>query len=79
MPSAGDILDQLRRDHGKALAELDAIDAEGDARRCLARLARVRRAWMIHALAEETVVYRALELDAATLGALVERARLANG
>ena len=56
-----DIREQLRRDHEQALAELDALgSSEGDAQslRCLVRL---RRSWVIHALAEETVVYRALE------------------
>ena len=56
-----DIREQLRRDHAKALAELAAVGAEADARRAQARLARLRHAWMVHALAEETVVYRALE------------------
>jgi hemerythrin superfamily protein len=56
-----DVRQQLRRDHQKALAELDAIAAEPDARRSQVRLARLRRAWMVHALAEETVVYRAVE------------------
>lgn len=56
-----DIREQLRRDHAKALAELGAVGEESDARRAQARLARLRHAWMIHALAEETVVYRALE------------------
>jgi hemerythrin superfamily protein len=61
-----DIREQLRRDHAKALAELAAVGEEADARRAQARLARLRRAWMVHALAEETVVYRALEGAAAT-------------
>jgi len=56
-----DIREQLRRDHAKALAELAAVGAEADERRAQARLARLRHAWMVHALAEETVVYRALE------------------
>ena len=56
-----DVREQLRHDHVKALAELDGIAREADAGRCQARLARLRRAWMIHALAEETVVYRGLE------------------
>jgi hemerythrin superfamily protein len=56
-----DIREQLRRDHAKALAELAAIGEEADSRRAQARLARLRHAWMIHALAEETVVYRAIE------------------
>ena len=56
-----DIREQLRRDHAKALAELDAIGKEPDGVRAQARLARLRHAWMIHALAEESVVYRALE------------------
>jgi len=56
-----DIRDHLRRDHESALAELDALRAEGDDHRCRFRLVKLRRAWMIHALAEEAVVYRALE------------------
>jgi hypothetical protein len=56
-----DIRDQLRRDHDSALAELEALRADGDAERCFAALGRLRRTWVIHALAEETVVYRALE------------------
>ena len=56
-----DIRDQLRADHEKALAELEALQGESDPQRCYERLAQLRRAWVIHALAEETVVYRALE------------------
>ena len=56
-----DIREQLRRDHTRALAELDGIARESDAHRSLVRLARLRRAWMIHALAEESVVYRSVE------------------
>lgn len=56
-----DIRAQLRRDHEKALAELEALRAETDPKRSHAMLAEMRRGWMIHALAEETVVYRALE------------------
>lgn len=60
-PQADDIRDQLRRDHALALAELEALRDESDDRRCQETLGRLRRAWVIHALAEETVVYRALE------------------
>jgi hemerythrin superfamily protein len=56
-----DIREQLRRDHQKALAELDGIARESDAHRSQVRLARLRRAWMVHALAEESVVYRVIE------------------
>lgn len=59
-----DIREQLRRDHAKALAELAALGSEPDGRRAQARLARLRHAWMVHALAEESVVYRALEGEA---------------
>lgn len=41
-----EIREQLRRDHAKALAELDAIASEPDGRRAQARLARLRHAWM---------------------------------
>ena len=56
-----DIRDQLRRDHESALADLEALRVETADLRCHAILRRLRRAWVIHALAEETVVYRALE------------------
>lgn len=56
-----DIRDQLRKDHEEALAGLEALrSADGDAQ-ALKCLARLRRSWVIHALAEETVVYRAIE------------------
>jgi hypothetical protein len=58
---AGDIRVQLRRDHERALQELEALRGEKDERRCRERLNRVRQAWVVHALAEESVVYRALE------------------
>jgi hemerythrin-like domain-containing protein len=56
-----DIRDQLRKDHESVLAELDALRSDCDEKRCLEMLQRLRRSWMTHALAEETVVYRALE------------------
>ena len=56
-----DIRDQLRRDHETALAELEALRNETEDARCHPRILQLRRAWVIHALAEETVVYRALE------------------
>jgi hypothetical protein len=61
LASSHDIRDQLRTDHEVALAELDALRLEKDERRALSRLRELRQAWVIHALAEETVVYRALE------------------
>jgi hypothetical protein len=57
----GDVRDLLRNEHEAVLADLDALRDVADARETLARLALVRRKWMIHALAEETVVYNALE------------------
>ena len=56
-----DIRDQLRQDHQSVLAELEALRAECDEQGCLRQLRQLRRSWVIHALAEETVVYRALE------------------
>ena len=56
-----DVRDQLRRDHDLALAELEALRTEKDDRRATARLQALRQSWMVHALAEETVVYRVLE------------------
>ena len=64
-----DIRDQLRRDHESVLAELEALRSERDEQRGLALLRQLRRSWVIHALAEETVVYRALEgIEAANDG-----------
>jgi hemerythrin-like domain-containing protein len=64
-----DIRDQLRQDHESVLAELEALRSEREEQRCLARLRQLRRSWVIHALAEETVVYRALEgIEAANDG-----------
>jgi hemerythrin superfamily protein len=60
-PPATDIRDQLRRDHQLALAELEALRRECEEHRCIAMLRDLRRAWIVHTLAEETVVYRALE------------------
>ena len=60
-PEAADVRLQLRRDHEASLEELEALRHESDADRCHFMLRRLRRAWVIHALAEETVVYRALE------------------
>lgn len=56
-----DIRDRLRRDHELALAELEALRRERDEHRRHAMLRDMRRAWMIHTLAKESVVYRALE------------------
>ncbi|HUQ27638.1 MAG TPA: hemerythrin domain-containing protein [Usitatibacter sp.] len=64
-----DIRDQLRQDHESVLAELEALRSERDEQRGLALLRQLRRSWVIHALAEETVVYRALEgIEAANDG-----------
>jgi hemerythrin superfamily protein len=53
----------LRLDHEAVLAEIDALRgaAANDAHECIERLRALRRQWVIHALAEETVIYKALE------------------
>ena len=56
-----DVRDQLRRDHDLALAELEALRLQKDPHQAHAQLRHLRQLWMVHALAEETVVYRALE------------------
>jgi hemerythrin-like domain-containing protein len=56
-----DIRDLLRQDHEDVLASLERLRLESDARFSLAQLNHLRRKWVIHALAEETVVYRAIE------------------
>jgi hemerythrin superfamily protein len=58
---ADDVRERLRKDHEATLAEADRLRAERDEQRSLFLLRKLRRAWVIHALAEETVVYRALE------------------
>ena len=58
---ADDIRDQLRTDHEVALAELDALRHEHDERAAHSKLRELRRTWVIHAFAKESVVYRALE------------------
>jgi iron-sulfur cluster repair protein YtfE (RIC family) len=55
-----DIRKQLRQDHEQVLAELDALAAESDDRAAADRLERLRRAWVIHALCVETVVFPAV-------------------
>jgi hemerythrin superfamily protein len=56
-----DIRDLLRRDHEDALKTLESLRLQTEPRLAIAQLDRLRRAWVIHALAEETVVYRAVE------------------
>src|SRR6185503_1321196 len=56
-----DIRKLLREDHEATIRDLEALRAEQDSRKSLARLVQLRRMWVIHALAEETVVYRALD------------------
>jgi hypothetical protein len=58
---AEDVRVVLRRDHAEALGDLEALRREKDEHRCRARLRALRQSWMIHALAEESVVYRVLE------------------
>jgi hypothetical protein len=59
--SPDDIRERLRQDHEQTLADADRLRAEQDAERSAFLLRQLRRAWVIHALAEETVIYRALE------------------
>ena len=66
MNTFDDIRDHLRRDHEATLAELDALRGAVDDAGARARLQKLRRAWVTHALAEEAVVYRALEGAEAT-------------
>ncbi len=68
-----DIHARLREDHRAILASLEALRAEYDPARARQALADVRRAWIVHALAEESVVYRALESSAEPLPQSAER------
>jgi len=56
-----DVRERLRADHDAVLAALDHLRREKDPARCGQRLRELRTAWVVHALAEETVVYRVLE------------------
>ena len=56
-----DVRERLRADHDAALAALEHLRRETDTTRCVQRLRELRTAWVVHALAEETVVYRVLE------------------
>ena len=56
-----DIRAHLREDHERTLADADRLRVEQDSDRSAFLLRQLRRAWVIHALAEETVIYRALE------------------
>ena len=58
---ARDIRERLRQDHEATLAEVERLRAGKDDPQSSSLLRELRRAWVIHALAEETVVYRALE------------------
>jgi hemerythrin-like domain-containing protein len=58
---AGEIGRVLREEHEQMLGAVERLRGERDEERCHALLRQVRRAWVIHALAEETVVYKALE------------------
>ncbi len=56
-----DVRDRLRQDHEDLLAQVERLRAEAESGRALRGLRELRRGWVIHALAEETVVYSALE------------------
>ena len=58
--SPDDVRERLRVDHDLAMNSLDALRRERDPQRCLTRLRELRTAWVVHALAEETVVYQKL-------------------
>jgi hypothetical protein len=60
-PPSGDVRDVLRLDHEAVLSDLEQLRTAEDARDALSRLRALRRRWVIHALAEETVVYNALD------------------
>jgi hypothetical protein len=60
-PAPGDVRDLLRREHATVLDDLAALRECPDAREAASRLADLRRKWVIHALAEETVIYNALD------------------
>ena len=73
-----DIRDQLRRDREEVLDGLEALSASPPERGlALERLAALRRAWKVHVLASEAVIYRALEsADAGTQSSVQAEERL---
>ena len=71
--SPDDVRERLRADHDAALAALDHLRRDTDPTRCVQRLRELRTAWVVHALAEETVVYRVLEGAADPAGRADER------
>jgi len=58
---SSDIRDQLSENHRAVMAKVSALRDETDASRCPQMLEDLRQAWLAHVLAEETVVYRALD------------------
>jgi Hemerythrin HHE cation binding domain len=56
-----DIRDQLSDNHSAVMAKLDSLRAEADELQCHHKLEDLRQAWVAHVLAEETVVYHAIE------------------
>lgn len=56
-----DIRDQLSDNHRAVMAQVEALKNESDELQCHERLEELRRSWVAHVLAEETVVYHALE------------------
>jgi hypothetical protein len=56
-----DIRDRLSDDLNAVLARLEALRSETDETQCSMKLEDLRQAWVTHVLAEEAVVYHALE------------------
>lgn len=66
--AGSDIRYQLHKDHLTVLAGLEGVRDEAGEQRSFARLAHLRRSWMIHAFGVETVVFRALEAAVTAAG-----------
>ena len=58
---ANDIRDESSDSHGAVMAKVDSLHGETNELLCHERLEDLRRAWIAHVLAEETVVYHAVE------------------
>ncbi|HEY2629401.1 MAG TPA: hemerythrin domain-containing protein [Usitatibacter sp.] len=56
-----DIREQLSLNHSAVMAKVDSLRNEANELRCYDKLEDLRQAWVSHILAEETVVYHALE------------------
>jgi hypothetical protein len=56
-----DIRDRLSESHSALMAMVKTLRNDSDELQCRTRLEELRRAWIVHVLAEEAVIYHALD------------------